>query len=472
MPSLRSLVAWPAPPRLPMSPRERWLLLALVLVACALRLVQVRYSFDTDEVFSVRLSSQPFAVMIDGALWDRSHPPLHILLLHFWMKLFGVGEFPARSLSIVCAAGFLPCAHAVARRVAGPVPALALVALIAVSPFFVYYGQQARPYSLIATLSALSLLTFMRAMDRPEVMRRWVAWGVTAALLVYTQYMGVLLLGMEALVAVLCLRRAATWPLVVLAASVLTVLPWVWAAMGEHVVVGDNPLDLILWMPVPGPRDLGFQLVAPFGDGPLRASLVLLFVVAVLVAGVALLVRRRRLDAPRFLVLLVAVGTPVVLFVIARIMELPVFAPRQLIGASFCLLVLLAICLSTFPRAVGSAVFVALVAFAVVAIPSILPSTRNPNWPAIAAYFDVDRNGAPVRSAEPWITDPLAFYRRRGVVYGPMPMSPGADGASSLLLCRAERCRPEDFGPGATPARVWRWGKDSIYEMRVYERAQ
>ncbi len=342
-----------------MGARERWLLVFLVIVACAIRLVQAGYSFDTDEVFSVRLASRPFTEVVDGALWDRSHPPLHVLLLHFWLQAFGVGEIAARSLSVLFSVVFLFSAYAVARRVAGPLVAAGSLLLIAVSPFFVYYGQQARPYSLIAAMSALNLLLFMRAMDRPAESRGWFAWAASVVGLVYTQYMGVLLLGVEALIALACLRRVAIWPLSLLAAAVLTISPWVWAAMGSHVTEGSNPLDLISWMIVPGPSALGFQLVTPLGEGPLRASGLLLFVLAVLVPGGALLVRRRQFDAQRLLILLGAVGTPILLFAIARLSNSPIFAPRQLIGASFCLLVLLVLCASALPRALGAAALAA-----------------------------------------------------------------------------------------------------------------
>ena len=89
---LKPLTTWPrdvGPSAV--STRERWALLALVAIACALRLVQVTFSFDTDEVFSVQLARRPFAQLVDGALWDRSHPPLHVLLetplaRHNWLS--------------------------------------------------------------------------------------------------------------------------------------------------------------------------------------------------------------------------------------------------------------------------------------------------------------------------------------------------------------------------------------------------
>jgi hypothetical protein len=276
---------------------------------------------------------------------------------------------------------------------------------------------------------------------------------------------------MEALVALLCLRLAAWRPLLLLGLGVLSVVPWVWAAMGHRIAEGETPLDLISWMYVPGGADLVFQIAAPFGDGPLRARWIAAITLGSIVAGGALLLRHGRLDASRLLILLGALGVPATVFLVARVLDQPVFAPRQLIGASFCLLVLLAMCLSTLPRVAGAAALAVLLACSLLALPDMFPSTRNPDWPAIAAFLDGERGGEPVRSAEPWITDPLSFYRHGGPVYGRTSMTAGMQGESRLLLCRPQRCDLQQFGGDVTAIRSWRWGKKSMNELRLYERA-
>ncbi len=49
-----------------------------------------------------RARHRPFSEMIAGAMRDTPHPPLHIVLLHFWSYLFGGSEVAARSLSVCC----------------------------------------------------------------------------------------------------------------------------------------------------------------------------------------------------------------------------------------------------------------------------------------------------------------------------------------------------------------------------------
>jgi len=59
--------------------------LVIILAGVAARLYQIDYNFDGDEVFSVRLASRSLAEVVQGSIVDRTQPPLHNVLLHFWV---------------------------------------------------------------------------------------------------------------------------------------------------------------------------------------------------------------------------------------------------------------------------------------------------------------------------------------------------------------------------------------------------
>src|SRR5207245_2897434 len=86
--------------------------------------------------------------------------------------------------------------------------ALIAAALAAVNPYLVWYSQEARSYSLLVLLSALSLLLFARALREPT-RRAFVAWGVVSALAVFTHYFAVFLLVPEAAWLIYATRRRA-----------------------------------------------------------------------------------------------------------------------------------------------------------------------------------------------------------------------------------------------------------------------
>jgi mannosyltransferase len=54
-----------------------------------------------DECFSIFYSQQPFSNILDVSKWEPP-PPLFNLILHCWIKLFGVSEFGVRLFPAMC----------------------------------------------------------------------------------------------------------------------------------------------------------------------------------------------------------------------------------------------------------------------------------------------------------------------------------------------------------------------------------
>ncbi|MGH7225876.1 MAG: glycosyltransferase family 39 protein, partial [Gemmataceae bacterium] len=230
--------------------------LAICLIGLGLRTVQIDYNFDSDEVFSAQMAEQPFDELIRQSLEDRAHPPLHNLLLSPWVQVFGPGEVSTRSFSVLCSAAFLIAAYCLLRKLMPPAPALGVLALLNVSPFFVYYGQTARPYSLLALVSAINLLAFLRLIEGPGDRRRLLLWTASCAGLVWTQYLAVLTIAVEVAVLLPGLPRRNQLAVVIGGAmGVAAILPWLIAAMGSQIVQRTDPLTRIVWIERPVPQD-------------------------------------------------------------------------------------------------------------------------------------------------------------------------------------------------------------------------
>jgi mannosyltransferase len=166
-------------------PRRRELLglAALTAFALALRLWHIgSQSYWYDESYTVDLVGRGLGDMLSTIPRTESTPPLYYVLAWLWAKVFGTGEAGLRSLSAVIGAAAVPAVWAAARgffpraRWAGLVAA----ALVAVNPYFVWYSQEARSYSLLVLTTALTLVFLAR--------RRVVLWAVAAVLALLTHY--------------------------------------------------------------------------------------------------------------------------------------------------------------------------------------------------------------------------------------------------------------------------------------------
>ncbi len=442
--------------------------LAIYLVGIALRMVQITYNFDGDELFSARLAPQPFGELIRQSLADQPHPPLHYLLLSLWVRAFGAAEVSVRAFSILCSAAFLIVAHRLLRRLMSPGPALGSLGILAVSPFFVYYGQQARMYSLIALLTAVNLLAFQRLIDAPGDRRRAVVWATTCALLIWAQYLAVLAVAVEIAVLLPGLpRRDRVAVLSGGALAIATVLPWLIAAMGGQIWSRTDPLRQINWLERPRPRDLTRFYIRVFGEVPGVQGQWLLLILGAL--GVAYYATRIRWGLSRPALTLTTMGLGVPLAVLALSMYGPktIFVGRQLIGSALAFVCLVGLWTASQPRWLGGAILLGTLAWSAAAAPSAFPVYSKPPWRAVADYLDADYPGRTVLATERWVASPLRYYRRAGEVQ----LTRGPLSEPALLLCRPGR--DEGLARTLSPLRGWSWGREGSWDrtrsLTLYE---
>ncbi|MFZ5916112.1 MAG: glycosyltransferase family 39 protein [Chloroflexota bacterium] len=145
-----------------MTRNQRILLMLILLLAAALRFYRLDgQSFWNDEGNSIRLAQRSLALVTAGAAGDI-HPPGYYVLLWAWIRLVGDSEFAARSLSAILGLLLVAVTCTLGRRLDRPALGLAAAFLAAVSPFQVYYSQEARMYILVALIGAAATYFFLR----------------------------------------------------------------------------------------------------------------------------------------------------------------------------------------------------------------------------------------------------------------------------------------------------------------------
>ena len=107
---------------------------------------------------------------VDGAAADI-HPLLYYFFLHGWMEL-GQSPFVVRFPSVVFGLLTLCLVFRIARELFDLRVGLLATALAAISPFHIWYSQEARMYSLLRPLTLLSVYLFIKARED----RKWLHW--------------------------------------------------------------------------------------------------------------------------------------------------------------------------------------------------------------------------------------------------------------------------------------------------------
>jgi hypothetical protein len=122
-----------------------------------------RLSCWYDEVVTMRLArAGNLRVLVDRLFQiDATRAPLHPILLHAWLKVFGTSEASARSLSVVCGVATLVLIFLVGRIVFDVPTGLWAAWLGALSPILVVYAREARMYAWLVLITCFGWLALL-----------------------------------------------------------------------------------------------------------------------------------------------------------------------------------------------------------------------------------------------------------------------------------------------------------------------
>jgi 4-amino-4-deoxy-L-arabinose transferase-like glycosyltransferase len=203
--------------------------------------------------------------MFTIVITDKSHPPLHYVVLKLALGLGGAPEFWARLPSVLFGTSLVPIAYAVGRELRlRRLDLLLVLTLVTSSGFLIYYAQYARMFAALECFAALSLLLFIR-LWRDFSWRTWGLLTVVNSLMVYSHYWGWLAIATQCvLMAVGQGRKAAAMMVLSGAVTGLVFLPWA-VLVALAALRLENLAGQIAWMgnEVPGVID-GLWLFAAF----------------------------------------------------------------------------------------------------------------------------------------------------------------------------------------------------------------
>jgi 4-amino-4-deoxy-L-arabinose transferase-like glycosyltransferase len=182
------------------------------------------------------------------------HGPLYCLLLHLWTRIAGDSEWALRLPSVLAGAATVPALAWLARRWLGRETAVWAAWLAALSPFLVWYSQEARNYALLMLCTVLASGALIGLTRAPRV-RTMLGYAVASAAALLSNLSYALLVPAHL---VWWWKRTGggghtlRWALVAGLLVVLAVLPWaprvsqVWdwsrLAPGRGPVEGEVPL--------------------------------------------------------------------------------------------------------------------------------------------------------------------------------------------------------------------------------------
>jgi hypothetical protein len=217
---------------------KRWIgLIAILWLAFALRFFALgAQELRGDEAASwARITQEPGPIELFQRLVSEGqpHPPIHYWILQAWARVFGYSEYALRSLSALLSVLVVALVYRVACRLRlGLIPAMLATLLMAVHPYQIWLGQDAKnmyQLSLIGVLVATVQLPGLLAGRR----RAWIIYVLSGAFAMLSHYyaiFGLLAHGVYVLLQPIRWPARGRWVLAGVGVVVL-MLPWALVAL-------------------------------------------------------------------------------------------------------------------------------------------------------------------------------------------------------------------------------------------------
>ncbi|HTQ55826.1 MAG TPA: hypothetical protein VMI94_15270 [Bryobacteraceae bacterium] len=198
------------------------------------------FCLDSDEIFSLLCARYPLPHLLHSVQMDVVHPPLFYLALAVWVRIGGESLAWLRLLPFLLSMAALVPAWILFRQLQlGPLARVVALALLVINNDQVFHARYVRMYALFFLLSLISAALFNALLSAHAGYGR-VAVALTAVnlLLVYTQYFGWMVIGIEGLHLLIFARDKLKPFLLGTAAIALLFAPWAYAAAEAAIAKG------------------------------------------------------------------------------------------------------------------------------------------------------------------------------------------------------------------------------------------
>ena len=136
------------------------------------------HDFWYDEIYSIFYAKHP---------WQNWNAPLYWIVLHFWVKIFGFSELSLRLPSMLFNFSTTGIVFLLGRALFSKKTAILATLLIVLSPFHLWYAQEARDYSMAVFFGTFSTYILFLAVKESRF-KKWLIFTLVSLAGMYTNY--------------------------------------------------------------------------------------------------------------------------------------------------------------------------------------------------------------------------------------------------------------------------------------------
>lgn len=166
----------------------------LFVLCCAIRLFCITaQDICIDEPFSIYHAQGSLADIIHF-LKPTNNPPLFEIILHYWIKFFGISPFSVRLLPVIFGSLAVIFIYKIGAKFFSLAVGVCASLLYCFSTHAIYYAHDCRTYTLFLFLCTASVYYFLRLISGKDLKSNLTAWVFASVLLIFSHYFGLILL--------------------------------------------------------------------------------------------------------------------------------------------------------------------------------------------------------------------------------------------------------------------------------------
>jgi uncharacterized membrane protein len=168
---------------------------------------------------------------------DIGNSPFYYLLLHIWIKLFGMSDFSVRFMSVLFSCATIILLFIFIKEHFKNLKLAILGAfLMAIEPFFIAMSQQIRNYSMTFFLTLLTTHIFLKIVKNEEVgikkNGQYILYGLLAGLCLLSHFLTSIVFLAHGLYVLIFVRKIRPWYLLPLSLSIAGLMFGYWILFG------------------------------------------------------------------------------------------------------------------------------------------------------------------------------------------------------------------------------------------------
>lgn len=395
------------------SSRYIQLLLSLTLVGLVLRFYNLGYnSLWLDEASTLTISVNSLPGIWQATTAGEFNPPLFYWTEHL-MLVFGNSETILRFIPALLGVLTIPLVYLIGKEFMDRNAGIIAAAAFALSPFLIYYSQEARAYSMMLFLIALAMVFYLKALKSNDRLE-WALFGILSALAFWAHFYALVIIGALVLYALYekvpeILRNPASGKPLAIAAALFGILclPLIIVTIQLFIKrTASGPT-----FGIPGP-ELLLATVAQFSGFPLTGYEIAMYLFSLMfIAG---LIQAFLLDRNKGIFLL---SLTVLTFVISVFLSYRIpMQPRYLIFFAIVFFITIALTyriiwsLARSPWAVYGVILL-MVGVNAVILPGYYSGYTKEDWRGFSGQLlQLTRPGDIVVTVPMYISQPLDYY--------------------------------------------------------------